>query len=98
MHYREEINLENPLGSKGEVVTHLTMLFYRMWNKSCSWDFVNPSTFKKVFCKQNAMYAGYDQHDSAEFLASLLDSLHEDVNRVKEKKYVEVPDLVGTDQ
>ena len=44
------------------------------------------------------MFQGYEQHDSAEFLAQLLDQLHEDVNRVKTKKYVEMPDLEGTDK
>ena len=44
------------------------------------------------------MFQGYDQHDSAEFLAQLLDYIHEDVNRVKDKKYVEIPELEGTDK
>ena len=68
-----------------------------MWNKSSNYGYVNPSTFKKVFSQHSPMYSGYDQHDSAEFLAQLLDSLHEDVNRVKEKHYVEIPDLQGSD-
>lgn len=38
------------------------------------------------------MFQGYQQHDSQEFLNSLLDSLHEDLNRVYKKPYVELPD------
>ena len=68
MAFAKEINLENPLGTKGEVITQLARLYYHMWNKACSYGWINPSTFKKVFCQHNMMFMGYDQHDSAEFL------------------------------
>ncbi|KAK1748817.1 ubiquitin carboxyl-terminal hydrolase [Skeletonema marinoi] len=35
---------------------------------------------------------GYDQHDSQELCAYLLDILHEDTNRVRKKPYVEKPE------
>eukprot|EP00163_Fabomonas_tropica_P009185 TRINITY_DN18993_c0_g1_i1.p1 TRINITY_DN18993_c0_g1~~TRINITY_DN18993_c0_g1_i1.p1 ORF type:complete len:619 (+),score=165.25 TRINITY_DN18993_c0_g1_i1:63-1859(+) len=38
------------------------------------------------------MFSGYQQQDSQELLAFLLDGLHEDLNRVLKKPYVEVPD------
>lgn len=98
MHYKFELNTDNPLGSSGEVLSALAELWYSMWNKSTNYSYVNPSQFKKVFCNHSPMYMGYQQHDSAEFLAQLLDYMHEDVNRVKEKKYVEMPDLQGTDE
>ena len=97
MTFGKEINKDNPLGTGGEVVTQLASLYYSMWNKACAFGYVNPSTFKKVFCSHSIMFQGYDQHDSAEFLAGLLDYIHEDVNRVKDKKYVEIPELEGTD-
>ena len=50
MSFRDEINLENPLGTKGEVVTQLAQLYFQMWNKACSYGYVNPSKFKKAFC------------------------------------------------
>lgn len=98
MHFYSEINTSNILGSKGEIVTALAKLWYNKWNKSCSYGHVNPSHFKKIFCEHSPMYQGYEQHDSAEFLAQLLDYVHEDVNRVREKKYVEMPDLQGTEE
>lgn len=36
---------------------------------------------------------GYQQHDSQELLSFLLDGLHEDLNRILEKPYIELPDF-----
>lgn len=44
---------------------------------------------KKEIGKKNPMFKGTNQHDSQEFLNFLLDSLHEDLNRVFKKPYVE---------
>jgi ubiquitin C-terminal hydrolase len=35
-------------------------------------------------------FSGYTQQDSQELTAFLLDGLHEDLNRIKEKPYTEV--------
>ena len=40
-------------------------------------------------------FSGYQQQDSQELLAFLLDGLHEDLNRVKQKPYIEIPDDKG---
>ena len=46
-------------------------------------------------------FSGYQQQDSQELMAFLLDGLHEDLNRIKSKPYVETkeannrPDKVG---
>lgn len=40
-------------------------------------------------------FSGYQQQDSHELLAFLLDGLHEDLNRVKKKPYIEIPDHGG---
>ena len=37
-------------------------------------------------------FSGFQQHDSQELLSFLLDGLHEDLNRVKKKPYIEVED------
>jgi ubiquitin carboxyl-terminal hydrolase 4/11/15 len=42
------------------------------------------------------MFSGYNQHDSGELIAYVLDGLHEDLNRVKTKPYVEGKDYDGT--
>lgn len=42
-----------------------------------------------------SQFLGYQQHDSQELLSFLLDGLHEDLNRVKKKEYVELKDAAG---
>lgn len=37
-------------------------------------------------------FSGYQQQDSQELMAFLLDGLHEDLNRIKKKPYVELKD------
>ena len=40
----------------------------------------------------SSRFTDFQQHDSQEFLAFLLDGLHEDLNRVHDKPYVELKD------
>lgn len=42
-----------------------------------------------------SQFLGYQQHDSQELLSFLLDGLHEDLNRVKKKEYIELRDADG---
>ena len=41
------------------------------------------------------MFSGFAQHDAQEYMSYLLDGLHEDVNRVKKKPYIEQLDAEG---
>ena len=45
--------------------------------------------FKKAVGNCNDRFRGMSQQDTHEFVTFLIDSLHEDLNRVKEKKYIE---------
>jgi ubiquitin carboxyl-terminal hydrolase 4/11/15 len=40
-------------------------------------------------------FLGYQQHDSQELLTFLLHGLHEDLNRIKKKPYIELQDSSG---
>ncbi len=51
---------------------------------------VTPRSFKAKIGRFAPQFSGYAQHDSQEFLAFLLDGLHEDTNRIKNKPYIEV--------
>jgi hypothetical protein len=83
----KDINTTNPLGQKGELAEHYFELLKELWSASTS--VVEPRTFKKAIEKCDQRFAGYQQHDSQELLIFLLDGIHEDLNRVKSKPYVE---------
>ena len=101
MRFRDEINLDNPLGSKGDIVAHFAEVMYHLWAKAKTSGYYNtayqPKNFKKSIGNANAMFKGTNQQDSMEFVNWILDQLHEDLNRVKKKKYIEMPDLSGND-
>ncbi|KAF8597077.1 cysteine proteinase [Ceratobasidium sp. AG-I] len=51
-----------------------------------------PREFKQTLGRFAPAFSGYQQHDTQEFLGFLLDGLHEDLNRVLKKPYVEKPE------
>lgn len=56
---------------------------------------VSPKGFKAALARFAPQFGGYSQQDSQELLAFLLDGLHEDLNRVRQKPYVEEADADG---
>ncbi|KAL7752591.1 hypothetical protein RI367_002125 [Sorochytrium milnesiophthora] len=56
---------------------------------------VAPRKFKMTISNFAPQFTGYAQHDSQELLAFLLDGLHEDLNRIRKKPYVETRDYDG---
>ncbi|CAL9180899.1 unnamed protein product [Musa hybrid cultivar] len=91
--YSKDINRNNPLGTKGELASLFADLLRRLWTVDRTP--VDPCVFKKNLGHFSPGYAGCNQHDSHEFLAFLLDGLHEDLNRVKFKSYSETKDSSG---
>ncbi|XP_058873480.1 ubiquitin carboxyl-terminal hydrolase 11 isoform X2 [Acipenser ruthenus] len=88
--YLEELNFTNPLGMKGEIAEAYADLIKQMWSgRHCS---VAPRIFKTKVGHFASQFLGYQQHDSQELLSFLLDGLHEDLNRVKNKEYIELRD------
>ena len=85
--YVSDLNQDNPLGMKGEIAYQYASLLREIWSK-CEGSIV-PKQFKRTLSKFAPQFVGMRQHDSQELLAFLLDGLHEDLNRVKVKPYVE---------
>ena len=48
-----------------------------------------------ILIQINSQFYGYNQNDSQELISTLLDALHEDQNRVKNKPYIETPNMDG---
>ncbi|XP_076125184.1 ubiquitin carboxyl-terminal hydrolase 4 [Alosa pseudoharengus] len=91
--YEVEINRENPLGMRGEIAEAYADLVKQMWLSRSS--YVAPRTFKTQVGRFAPQFSGYQQQDSQELLAFLLDGLHEDLNRVKKKPYLSLRDAEG---
>ncbi|TYJ15876.1 hypothetical protein E1A91_A10G212700v1 [Gossypium mustelinum] len=90
--YHQEINWQNPLGM-GELALAFGELLRKLWAPGRTP--VAPRPFKAKLARFAPQFSGYNQHDSQELLAFLLDGLHEDLNRVKHKPYVNSRDADG---
>ncbi|KAG6431489.1 hypothetical protein SASPL_109568 [Salvia splendens] len=91
--YSDEINRQNPLGMNGELALSFGDLLRKLWSPGRAP--VAPRAFKGKLARFAPQFNGYNQHDSQELLAFLLDGLHEDLNRVMQKPYFEIKDSGG---
>jgi ubiquitin carboxyl-terminal hydrolase 4/11/15 len=91
--YSDEINTDNPLGMHGELALAFGDLLRKLWTSGRT--AIAPRAFKGKLARFAPFFTGYNQHDSQELLAFLLDGLHEDLNRVKQKPYIEAKDYDG---
>jgi len=83
----EDINEDNPLSSGGRIAKSYAALLGDVW--SGEYSILAPQELKGTIGKFAPQFNNFHQHDSQEFCSFLLDSLHEDLNRVKDKPFVE---------
>ncbi|KAJ7117610.1 hypothetical protein C8R44DRAFT_707956 [Mycena epipterygia] len=93
--FQQELNPDNPLGMHGAIAEAFGALLQRIWASSGPSTSYSPREFKTQLQRFAPQFSGYQQHDSQELVAFLLDGLHEDLNRVIKKPYVEKPDWEG---
>ncbi len=86
--YWQELNTDNPLGMRGEIAKSYADLIKAMW--SGSHTCLAPREFKLAVGRFAPQFSGFAQQDCQELMAFLLDGLHEDLNRVKQKPYIEI--------
>ncbi|NXS54042.1 UBP19 hydrolase, partial [Brachypteracias leptosomus] len=91
--FESEINCNNPLGTGGRLAIGFAMLLRALW-KGTHHAF-QPSKLKAIVASKASQFTGYAQHDAQEFMAFLLDGLHEDLNRIQNKPYTETVDSDG---
>ena len=84
--YKKDINKTNPIGSHGKLSEAYSEVIHKLWFGKK--DHFTPSNFKNVLEEINEMYSGDNQQDTQEFLTFLLDGLHEDLNKVIDKPYI----------
>ena len=86
--FEKEINNGSSLGSKGFISKEYYKFIKKMWiepnNK------IAPKEFRINFCRKTGLFLNSEQQDSQEFLLAVLDNLHEDLNRITNKKYMEL--------
>jgi hypothetical protein len=99
--YKKEINRENPLGWGGKVAESFKLLVDKTHSHTETWvphrnhfgvemHSVEPTFFKRAIGGLNGgMFQGSLQQDSQELLGAVLDGIHEDLNRVRQKPHVE---------
>lgn len=91
--FESEINCNNPLGTGGRLAVSFAVLLRALW-KGTHHAF-QPSKLKAIVASKASQFTGYAQHDAQEFMAFLLDGLHEDLNRIQNKPYTETVDSDG---
>ena len=79
----------------GAIAQAFGALLQRIWSTGSGSTSYSPREFKQALQRFAPQFSGYQQHDSQELVAFLLDGLHEDLNRVLKKPYVEKPDWEG---
>lgn len=89
----EELNADNPLGMGGALAAAYSRLVRALWGSGSG--AVVPREFKTALARFAPQFMGYAQQDTQELLAFLLDGLHEDLNRIQKKPYLEAPDWLG---
>lgn len=101
--HERELNKTNPLGFKGDIASAFSNLLHKLFDlapaasAALASSSVTPREFKYTVGRYLSMFQGYQQQDSQEFLSWLLDALHEDLNRIYDKPYLEKPELLDED-
>ncbi|XP_069798500.1 uncharacterized protein usp19 [Narcine bancroftii] len=91
--FESEINYNNPLGTGGRLAIGFAVLLRALWKGTH--HAYQPSKLKAIVASKASQFTGYAQHDAQEFMAFLLDGLHEDLNRIQNKPYTETVDSDG---
>ena len=87
------MNYKNVLGTGGKLATTYAHLLEMIW--SGKYTSLQPRKIKAAIGKFAPQFTGYNQHDSQELLAFILDGLHEDLNRIIKKPYTETVEDKG---
>ncbi|KAJ8107671.1 hypothetical protein OPT61_g8706 [Boeremia exigua] len=89
--WEKEVNKVNPIGHKGQIASVYANLVNSIYSVNGP-SSISPKHFKQTLGREEKTFSGYGQQDSQEFLSWLIDALHEDLNRIISKPYIENPD------
>ena len=77
------MNRDNPLGTEGKLAAAYAEFIQNMWLPFH--HTFNPYEFKSTVNFATDIFEKYTQHNSQEFFSFLVDGIHEDLNRIKNK-------------
>ncbi|ANQ08784.1 Ubiquitin carboxyl-terminal hydrolase 2 [Plasmodium coatneyi] len=83
------INYSNPVGQNGRLAKAYYETLLELWKIGKRSEPYAPKALKQAISEKRDEFYGYQQHDSQELLAFLLDGLHEDLNLIQKKPYYE---------
>ncbi len=105
--FARDLNKSNPLGSGGKFAQAWATMCSSLWQWGGPGAGFLPAPqmrhdrdltaieFHRALAQRSSVYMGYQQHDAQELVGLILDTLHEDLNRVLKKPYVEAKDSDG---
>lgn len=76
-------DLNNKSETRGEIAVEFAEVIRNLW--SGQYKSIAPHEFKNTIGKYCEMFRGRDQQDAHELLLILMEFLHQDVNKVREK-------------
>ena len=86
--FKKYINSSNKNGLKGKLANEWYKLLKNYWKTEKSSG--NPSDIKSLIGKKYKKFDNYEQQDANEFIIIFLELLSEDLNEIKNKKYIEL--------
>ena len=79
--------------SEGRLICEYYILLQKIWIENN--NAVNPNDVKKAIMRVSKTFAGFSQQDTQEFLSYFLDAIHEDINQIFIKPYIQQKDYAG---
>lgn len=93
--WKKDLNLTNKIGMKGELANLFASLANDVW--SGQFSKISPSNLKNIIGRFRDTFNGFGQQDSHELIYAMLDGIHEDLNRCKEKPQIHQVEGDGSD-
>lgn len=91
--FLKDLNTENPIGCRGQIAAAFAQLLRQIYDRAQRVQTLRPADFMRAVGRFHRSFASRIQQDSQEFTVFLLDSLHEDLNRIVQKPSTEKPEL-----
>ena len=91
--YQGNLNPANHARTGSPLTRAFSSMLDKVWNGAASGYGVAPRELKQVMGSNLSAYSGGDQRDSREFMSSLIDLLHKEINRVTKRLFIDHPDM-----